>query len=53
MKLTEMTAQFEEFYLRVGVLKTNPHIRNFIEKVQELERVIKTVVDLLGEWFIF
>jgi dynein heavy chain len=41
---------FEEFYLRVSVLKTNPNIRNFFEKLLEVERIIKNVVELINEW---
>lgn len=41
---------FEEFYLRVSVLKTNPNIRNFVDKLLEVERIIKNVVELVNEW---
>lgn len=49
-RLPELTTLFEELYLRAGVLKTNPHIRNFLEKLLELEKTLKSVVDLIGEW---
>jgi len=52
-RLPELTALFEEFYLRAGVLKTNPHIRNFLEKLLELEKTIKSVVELVNEWAAF
>lgn len=44
---------FEEFFLRVSVLKTNPHIRNFYEKLLEIEKIIKNVVELINEWAVF
>jgi len=44
---------FEEFSLRVSVLKTNPHIRTFYEKLLEIEKIIKSVVELVGEWTLF
>lgn len=47
IKLAEVKTIFEEFGLRLAALKTNPHIRNFLEKLLELERTIKSVVELL------
>jgi hypothetical protein len=44
---------FEEFYLRASVLKTNPHIKNFFEKLLEVEKIIKAVVEIINEWTIF
>ena len=44
---------FEEFYLRVSVLKTNPHIKNFFDRLLEIEKVIKIVVDIINEWVTF
>lgn len=44
---------FEEFFLRASVLKTNPHIRNFLDKLIEIEKIIKNVVELVNEWAIF
>lgn len=49
-KLGDVIAMFEEFYLRVSVLKTNPNIRNFVDKLLEVERIIKNVVELVNEW---
>jgi hypothetical protein len=51
-RLADLIQCFEEFYLRVSVLKTNPFIKNFFEKVLEIEKIIKNVVELLGEWTI-
>ena len=48
-----MIAIFGEYALRVAALKTNPHVRNFLEKLLELEKTIKTVSELLDEWVIF
>ena len=44
---------FEEFFLRASVLKTNPHIRNFLDKLIEIEKIMKNVVELVNEWAIF
>jgi len=44
---------FEEFFLRASVLKTNPHIKNFFEKLQEIEKIIKVVVEIINEWTTF
>lgn len=52
-RLPEVIAVFAEFALRVGALKTNPHIRNFLEKLLELEKTIKGVGELLSEWASF
>ena len=52
-KLPEIIIQFEEFLLRAGVLKSNPHIKNFTDKLLEIEKIIKTVVELINEWQVF
>ena len=39
--------------MRVSVLKSNPHIKNFYEKLLEIEKIIKNVVELVNEWAIF
>lgn len=49
-KLADVIAMFEEFYLRASVLKTNPNIKNFFDKLLEVERIIKNVVELINEW---
>lgn len=49
-KLPEVVAMFEDFFLRVSVLKTNPNIKNFFDKLLEVERIIKSVVELVSEW---
>lgn len=52
-KLPELITTFSEFGLRLAALKTNPHIRNFLEKALDLERTIKSVGELLLEWSAF
>jgi hypothetical protein len=50
LKLPELIASFEEFYLRMGVLKTNPNIKNFREKLNEIGKIIENVVNILNAW---
>jgi len=45
IQLVELIGQFEDYFLRIGVLKTNPNIKNFVDKLVEIERIIKMVVD--------
>lgn len=49
-KLTELVGMFEEYSLRISVLKSNPNIGSFREKLVEIERVIKSVTELINEW---
>ena len=49
----DINYKFDEFFLRVNVLKTNPHMKNFYEKLLELERTIKGVQEALAEWAVF
>ena len=53
MKLGDLITCFEEYAMRVSVLKTNPFIKNFYDKMVEIERIVKHVVDILNEWLIF
>lgn len=53
MKLPDLIAMFEEFFLRASVLKTNPHIRSFWDRVSDIEKIIKSVVELINEWATF
>lgn len=39
--------------MRVSVIKTSPFIKNFFEKMVELEKGVKLVVDILSEWTTF
>jgi dynein heavy chain len=50
VKLPELIAIFDEFFLRVSVLKTNPNIKNFLEKLTDIEKMIKSVHELITEW---
>ena len=34
-------------------MKTNPHNRNFFDKLLEIEKIIKLVVELINEWAVF
>ena len=51
--IPDIMSRFEEFFLRVNVLKTNPHMKNFVEKLHEIEKTVKSVMELLDEWTIF
>jgi dynein heavy chain len=52
-KLPELIIMFEEYSLRIGVLRTNPNVKNLIDRLLEIERIIKNVLELLHEWAIF
>ena len=39
--------------MRVSILRTNPYVKNFYEKMQEMERTVRLVLDVLGEWVVF
>ena len=41
--IPDITSRFEEFFLRVNVLKTNPHMKNFVEKLHEIEKTVRNV----------
>lgn len=45
-----LITQFEEFLLRINTLKTNPHIKNFFDKLLEIERTVKGSIEVLGDW---
>ena len=49
-KLPELIVMFDEYSLRIGVLRTNPNVKNLIDRLLEIERVIKNVSELLHEW---
>ena len=49
-RLPDLISMFEEFVLRVSVLKTNPHITSFLDNLLEIEKIIKNVVDLINAW---
>ena len=52
-RIGDINYKFDEFFLRVNVLKTNPHMKNFYDKLIELERTIKGVQEILAEWSLF
>ncbi|CDW77756.1 dynein heavy chain axonemal [Stylonychia lemnae] len=53
LKLGELISLFEEYFMRVSVLKTNPFVKNFYDKMIELEKIVKHVVEILNEWQLF
>lgn len=46
----ELLFKFEEFQVRVQLLKMNPYIKNFFEKLIEIEKMIKQTLELLNEF---
>jgi hypothetical protein len=50
LKLPEVQQFFEEFQTRLNILKSNPFMKNFYEKMHEIDRIIKLVIDISGEW---
>ena len=53
LRLPELLAIFDEYTMRVSVLRTNPFVKNFFDKMLELERTVKSVVEILAEWLGF
>ena len=37
----------------MNILKSNPFMKNFYEKMHEIDRIIKLVIDMSGEWIAF
>lgn len=52
-KLGDILATFDELNLRVSVLKTNPHMKNFYDKLTEIEKIVRVVTDIINEWIMF
>ena len=50
--IPDIGSLFEEFYLRVNVLRTNPHMKNFFEKLYEIEKTVKSVLEILVDFTI-
>ena len=48
----DIESLFEEFHLRTNVLRTNPHMKNFYEKLHEIEKIIKNVIEILVDFSI-
>lgn len=51
--LPELICEFEDYLIRAGVLRSNPNIRNFIDKLIDLEKTIRNTLELLNEWVDF
>ena len=51
--IPDVTSRFEEFALRANVLKTNPHMKNFFDKLLEIEKTVKSVLEILVDWTTF
>ena len=49
-KLPELVVMFEELFLRISVLKNHPNIANELQRLLEIERIIKHVIELINEW---
>jgi len=52
-KLVDILFIFEEFNLRVSVLKTNPYMKNFYDKLQEIDKISRVVADIITEFNVF
>jgi hypothetical protein len=52
-KIPEVNDKFDEFGLKISVLKTNPHIKNFYDRLIDLEKIVRAVVEILYEFGIF
>lgn len=52
-RLSDVLSAFEEFNLRVSVLKTNPHMKNFYDKLQEIEKISRIVSVIITEFNLF
>ncbi len=50
--IADINSLFEEFNLRVNVLRTNPHMKNFFEKLYEIEKTVKSVIEILVDFSI-
>ena len=48
--IPDVNSLFEEFFLRVNVLRTNPHMKNFFEKLYEIEKTVKSVIEILVDF---
>ena len=50
--IPDIESSFEEFHLRTNVLRTNPHMKNFFEKLYEIEKTVKSVIEILVDFSI-
>ena len=49
-KLPELVNMFEELFLRISVLKNHPNIAAEMNRLTDIERIIKHVIELINEW---
>ena len=45
--------KFDEFAIRINVLKTNPNSKNLMERSGPLELIIKQTNEIIVEWIVF
>ena len=53
LKMPEMVATFEEYSMRINVIKSNHFITNFYDKAVDLEKIITIVGEFMNEWHLF
>jgi len=53
LKLSDLISSFEDYSTRLQVLRQNPFMKNFYEKLQDIERVVNFVLECLSEWQVF
>jgi hypothetical protein len=44
---------FDEFMIRLNVLKTNPHMKNFYDRLVDIEKTVKGTIETIGDWQVF
>lgn len=49
-KLPEYVVTFEELSLRVSVLRTNPKVVHVKDRLGEIDKTIKSAIELIKEW---
>lgn len=49
-RIDRLLSLFSEFLLRTQVLKMNPYMKNFLEKLLEIEKQGKQVIEILTEF---
>lgn len=52
-KIEDVVQKFNEFLLRVQVLKMNPYMRNFFDRLLEIEKTGKSVIEIVLEFQTF
>ena len=51
--LYEIIALLEEYQMKMSVLRTSPYVKNFFERLIELSKTIKLVLEIVNEWITF